>query len=130
MAKILIIEDDENTRVLLTRRFKMRGFEVIAAEDAERGLSLVLSGRPDLVLMDIGLPGLDGWSATRQLKSDPNMRMLPVIALTAHAMQTDRERAAESGCDDFETKPIDFPRLFEKIETLLKRPSPPPPAPV
>ena len=119
MAKILIIEDTENNRVLLTRRLKPRGHEIVTAEDAERGLAMVPGERPDLILMDVGLPGMDGWSATRQLKSDPANRQIPVIALTAHAMDGDRTKAAEAGCDDYETKPIDFNRLFAKIDRLL-----------
>jgi len=128
MAKILIIEDNENNRVLLSRRLKAQGYEVFTAEDAEKGLPMVRSVRPDLVLMDLGLPGMDGWTATRQLRADPACQGLPIIALTAHAMQSDRERAVETGCDGFETKPVDFPRLFEKMEALLsQRGSAPPP---
>lgn len=119
MAKILIIEDTENNRVLLTRRLKPKGHEVLTAEDAELGLPLASAERPDLILMDVGLPGLDGWSATRQLKADPATQAIPVIALTAHAMQGDRDKAQEAGCDDYETKPIDFNRLFEKIDRLV-----------
>ena len=119
MPKILIIEDTENNRVLLTRRLKLRGHEIVTAENAESGLAMVTSERPDLILMDVGLPGMDGWSATRQLKSDPANRQIPVIALTAHAMDGDREKAIEAGCDDYETKPIDFNRLFAMIDRLL-----------
>ena len=119
MPKILIIEDTENNRVLLSRRLKPRGYEIVTADDAERGLALLPAECPDLILMDVGLPGMDGWTATRQLKSDPASRQIPVIALTAHAMEGDREKALQAGCDDYETKPIDFNRLFEKIERLL-----------
>ena len=119
MPKILIIEDTENNRVLLSRRLKPKGYDIVAAEDAERGLAIVPIERPDLILMDVGLPGMDGWTATRQLKTDPVTQAIPVIALTAHAMQGDRDKAADAGCDDYETKPIDFNRLFEKIATLL-----------
>ena len=119
MAKILIIEDTENNRVLLTRRLKPRGHEIVTAENAESGLAMVAAERPDLILMDVGLPGMDGWSATRQLKSDPLNRQIPVIALTAHAMDGDRQKAIEAGCDDYETKPIDFNRLFAMIDRLL-----------
>ena len=127
MPKILVIEDNENNRVLLTRRLKARGHEVLTAADAEQGLALAQSGLSDLILMDIGLPGLDGWAATRSLKAHPATRQIPIIALTAHAMQGDREKAAEAGCDAYETKPIDFARLFEKIDALLTpRKSPPP----
>jgi CheY-like chemotaxis protein len=122
MARILIIEDTENNRVLLTRRLKPRGHEIALAEDAERGIALAAAELPELILMDVGLPGMDGWSATRQLKSDPATRRIPVIALTAHAMDGDRVKAAEAGCDDYETKPIDFNRLFAKIDRLLAAP--------
>ena len=127
MAKILIIEDTENNRVLLTRRLKSRGYDIITAEDAEKGLLLVEVERPDLVLMDVGLPGMNGWDATRQLKSNPATKHVPVIALTAHAMDGDREKAMAAGCDEYEIKPIDFNRLFEKIDRLLaQRPQGPP----
>jgi CheY-like chemotaxis protein len=119
MPKILIIEDTENNRVLLTRRLKPRGHDIVTADDAESGLPLVESEKPDLILMDVGLPGMDGWNATRALKQNPATRHIPVIALTAHAMQGDREKAVEAGCDDYETKPIDFNRLFEKIDRLV-----------
>jgi CheY-like chemotaxis protein len=119
MSKILIIEDTENNRVLLTRRLKPRGDEIITADDAESGIALVESEKPDLILMDVGLPGMDGWNATRALKQNEATKHIPVIALTAHAMQGDREKALEAGCDDYETKPIDFNRLFEKMDRLL-----------
>ncbi len=127
MARILIIEDTENNRVLLTRRLKPRGHEIVTAEDAERGLALVEAEPPDLILMDVGLPGMDGWSATRQLKAIPTSSQIPVIALTAHAMEGDREKAVAAGCDDYETKPIDVNRLFQKIDRLLgNQPADPP----
>ncbi len=119
MAKILIIEDTENNRVLLTRRLKPRGHEIVTADDAEKGLAMIPDERPDLILMDVGLPGMDGWAATRRLKADPANRQIPVIALTAHAMDGDQVKAVEAGCDDYETKPIDFNRLFAKIDRLL-----------
>ncbi|HYV26200.1 MAG TPA: response regulator [Candidatus Eisenbacteria bacterium] len=119
MAKILIIEDTENNRVLLSRRLKPRGHEVLTADDGERGVALAQAELPDLILMDVGLPGIDGWTATRQLKSISATQKIPVIALTAHAMQGDRDKALEAGCDDYETKPIDFNRLFEKMDALL-----------
>ena len=122
MAKILIIEDTENNRVLLTRRLKPRGYDVITVEDAEKGLPLAESEKPDLILMDVGLPGMSGWEATRQLKSNPATSHVPVIALTAHAMDGDREKAAAAGCNDYEIKPIDFNRLFDKIAALLAAP--------
>lgn len=130
MAKILIIEDTENNRILLTRRLRPRGYDILTAEDAEKGLPLVEGERPDLVLMDVGLPGMNGWDATRQLKSNPATRHVPVIALTAHAMDGDREKAMAAGCDEYEIKPIDFNRLFEKIDRLLRQaPSNPQPNP-
>jgi two-component system, cell cycle response regulator DivK len=119
MAKILIIEDTENNRVLLSRRLKPKGHDIVTADDAESGLPLIEAEKPELILMDVGLPGMDGWNATRALKQNPATRHIPVIALTAHAMQGDREKAVEAGCDDYETKPIDFNRLFEKIERLV-----------
>jgi two-component system, cell cycle response regulator DivK len=129
MARILIVEDTENNRVLLTRRLKPRGYEIMTAEDAEHGLALAKTERPDLILMDVGLPGMDGWEATRQLKADPATQPIPVIALTAHAMASDQEKAFAAGCNDYETKPIDFNRLFEKMDALLvARSSPASPA--
>ena len=122
MAKILVIEDVENNRVLLSRRLAGKGHQVILAEDAERGLKAAREEQPQLILMDIGLPGIDGWAATKQLKTDAATRSIPVIALTAHAMQGDREKAIEAGCDNYETKPIDFVSLFEKIDALLDAP--------
>jgi len=119
MAKILIIEDTENNRILLGRRLKPKGHVVVLAEDAESGLALVPVEKPDIILMDVGLPGMDGWTATRRLKADPATRSIPVIALTAHAMQSDRDLARDSGCDEYETKPIDFNQLFAKIDRLL-----------
>ena len=119
MAKILIIEDTENNRVLLTRRLKPKGHDIVTAEDAESGLAMALAEKPALILMDVGLPGMDGWTATRTLKADLALKSIPVIALTAHAMEGDRQKALEAGCDDYETKPIDFVRLFEKIDRLI-----------
>ena len=119
MAKILIIEDTENNRVLLTRRLKPKGHDIVTAEDAESGLAMALAEKPALILMDVGLPGMDGWTATRTLKADLALKSIPVIALTAHAMEGDRQKALEAGCDDYETKPIDFIRLFEKIDRLI-----------
>lgn len=126
MAKILYIEDTENNRILVKRRLEKKGHEVLTAEDAASGLALAERVGPDLVLMDMGLPGTDGWSATRQLRSNPKLRHIPVIALTAHAMQGDREKTLAAGCDDYETKPFDFPRLIEKIDLHLARQSNPP----
>ena len=120
MPTILYIEDTENNRILVTRRLTKSGYEVLTAESAEEGLRLAEAKMPALILMDMGMPGTDGWTATRRLRADPNLCQIPVIALTAHAMQGDREKAIEAGCDDYETKPFDFPRLLEKIEAHLK----------
>ena len=119
MPTILYIDDTENNRILVTRRLEKRGYQVVTAENAGQGLALAASSLPDAILMDMGMPDVDGWSATRELKANPKLRHIPVIALTAHAMQGDREKALEAGCDDYETKPFDFPRLFQKIEEHL-----------
>jgi len=119
MATILYIDDTENNRILVSRRLERKGYTVLTAVNAEEGLTLARQKMPDLILMDMGMPDVDGWTATRQLKADPNLGAIPVIALTAHAMQGDREKALDAGCDDYETKPFDFPRLFEKIESRL-----------
>jgi two-component system, cell cycle response regulator DivK len=118
-AKILLVEDNEMNRDMLSRRLQRRGYEVLTAVDGETGLALTRSGVPALILMDMSLPGVDGWEATRQLKADPATRAIPVIALTAHAMAGDREKALAAGCDDFDIKPIDLDRLLRKIEALL-----------
>jgi CheY-like chemotaxis protein len=118
-AKILLVEDNEMNRDMLSRRLQRRGYEVVTAVDGESGLALTRSAAPALVLMDMSLPGIDGWEATRQLKADPATRAIPVIALTAHAMAGDREQALAAGCDDFDIKPIDLDRLLGKIEALL-----------
>jgi two-component system, cell cycle response regulator DivK len=119
MPKILLVEDNDMNRDMLTRRLARKGFETAEAVDGEQGIEAARSGRPDLILMDMSLPLLDGWEATRRLKADPATRGIPVIALTAHAMAGDRERALEAGCDDYDTKPIEFPSLMKKIEALL-----------
>ena len=121
MAKILIVEDNEMNRDMLSRRLARRGYEIAVAVDGEQGLALAQAEAPALILMDMSLPGLDGWEATRRLKSMPETRAIPVIALTAHAMAGDREKAVAAGCDDFDTKPVDLTRLLEKIEALLGR---------
>jgi CheY-like chemotaxis protein len=118
-AKILLVEDNEMNRDMLSRRLQRRGYEVLTAVDGETGLALIKSETPALVLMDMSLPGIDGWEATRQIKADPATRAIPVIALTAHAMAGDREQALAAGCDDFDIKPIDLDRLLGKIEALL-----------
>ncbi|PWU19675.1 MAG: two-component system response regulator [Verrucomicrobia bacterium] len=122
MAKILYIDDTENNRILVARRLGKSGHNVLTAESARQGLALASSEKPDIILMDMGMPDMDGWAATRQLKNDPALRHIPVIALTAHAMQGDREKSLQAGCDDYETKPFDFPRLIEKIEARLAPP--------
>jgi CheY-like chemotaxis protein len=119
MPKILLIEDNEMNRDMLSRRLQRRGYSVVTAEDGEKGLSLACSEMPDLILMDINLPVMCGWELTRLLKSKESTRHIPIIALTAHAWVTDREKAFEAGCDDYDTKPVDFGRLSEKIENLL-----------
>ena len=119
MPKILLIEDNEMNRDMLFRRLQRRGYEVTVAIDGLAGLAAARSGRYDLVLMDLSLPGIDGWEATSALRSDEASPRLPVIALTAHAMLGDRERALRAGCDEYETKPIEFLRLLAKIEALL-----------
>ena len=121
MKTILLVEDNELNRDMLSRRLERKGFTVLIAVDGQQGLDLAREKRPDLVLMDMSLPVIDGWTATRELKGDEGTKKIPVIALTAHAMQGDREKALESGCDDYDTKPIDFARLLTKMEALLGR---------
>ncbi|HBI43315.1 MAG TPA: two-component system response regulator [Planctomycetales bacterium] len=121
MAKILLVEDNEANRDGLSRHLKRRGYEVVMAVDGQQGIAMARSELPQLILMDMSLPVLDGWEATRQLKADPQTRSIPVIALTAHAMAGDREKAIEAGCDDYDTKPVEFPRLLAKIQALLAR---------
>ena len=119
MAKILLVEDNELNRDMLSRRLIRRGYEVVLAVDGEEALTSAAREQPDLILMDMSLPKVDGWEATRRLKADPSLGAIPVIALTAHAMAGDRERALEAGCDEFDTKPIEFERLLAKMERLL-----------
>ncbi len=119
MAKILLVEDNEMNRDMLSRRLERKGFQVVMAVDGQQGLDMVASETPDLILMDMDLPIIDGWEATRRVKAGEGTRGIPVIALTAHAMMGDRDKAMAAGCDDYDTKPIDFPRLLGKIETLL-----------
>jgi len=119
MASILLVEDNEMNRDMLTRRLARRGFDVTTAEDGVQGVERAKSGKPDLILMDLSLPLLDGWEATRLLKQSEDTRGIPIIALTAHAMAGDRERAFQAGCDDFDTKPVDLERLLGKIHTAL-----------
>jgi len=119
MAKVLVIEDNEMNRDILFRRLSRRGYLVVSAVDGLQGVEMARSEKPDIILMDMSLPIVDGWEATRRVKSDDGMRNVPVIGLTAHAMRGDREKALEAGCDDYDTKPVEFDRLIEKIERLL-----------
>ena len=118
--KILLVEDNEMNRDMLSRRLNRNGFEVVIAVNGQEGVDLATSAKPDLILMDMSLPILDGWEATRQVKANPATSGIPVIALTAHAMVQDKERAMAAGCDEFDTKPIELPRLLEKINSLLR----------
>ena len=121
MAKILLVEDNEMNWDMLSRRLKRRGYEVVVATDGRQGVEMASSEAPDLILMDMGLPVLDGWQATKQIKQTSRIQSIPIIALTSHAMKGDREKALAAGCDDYDVKPIDFPRLLEKIQQLLDR---------
>jgi len=116
MATILVVEDNEMNRDMLCRRLSRKGYSVLVAQDGVEGLSLARSQTPDLIIMDLSLPNVDGWEASRRLKADAATSAIPIIALTAHAMSTDREKALAAGCDDFDTKPIDFARLLQKID--------------
>jgi two-component system, cell cycle response regulator DivK len=119
VTTILIVEDNEMNRDMLSRRLERKGYEILLAVDGEQGIAVAHASTPDLILMDMSLPVVDGWEATRRMKSDARLRDIPVIALTAHAMANDRDKALEAGCDDYDTKPIDLPRLLAKIEALL-----------
>jgi two-component system cell cycle response regulator DivK len=119
MPTLLIVEDNEMNRDMLSRRLKRRGFELLVAVDGQQGFDVATEHQPDLILMDMSLPVLDGWEATRRLKAQPSTQHIPVIALTAHAMAGDRESAMEAGCDDYDTKPVELARLLEKIKGLL-----------
>ena len=125
MPRLLVVEDNEMNRDMLSRRLMRRGYEVVLAADGAQGVEMARTSAPDLVLMDMSLPVLDGWEATRRIKADPATRTLPIIALTAHAMAGDEARARSAGCDDFDTKPIDLERLLGKIERWLARPAEP-----
>jgi len=124
MTKILLVEDNEMNRDMLSRRLERRGYRVAIALDGEQGVAMAGSEAPDLVLMDMSLPVLDGWEAARRLKAVPETRAIPIIALTSHAMVVDREKAIAAGCDDYDTKPVEFQRLLEKIETILAKGTP------
>lgn len=119
MARILLVEDNEMNRDMLSRRLERKGYTVTCAMDGQEGVAKARAERPDLILMDMSLPVLDGWAATKQLKADDGTRAIPVIALTAHAMAEDEARAREAGCDDYDTKPVELERLLEKIQKLL-----------
>jgi len=121
MVKILLVDDNEMNRDMLSRRLAKRGFEVVMAVDGAQGVEIAGSVRPDVILMDMSLPVMDGWAATRKLKADASTRSIPVIGLTAHAMAGDREKCLEAGCDEYDTKPVDFPRLLEKIQVQLDK---------
>jgi two-component system cell cycle response regulator DivK len=119
MTKILLVEDNEMNRDMLSRRLQKNGYQIVIAVDGEEGVAKAQSEAPALILMDMSLPGIDGWEATRRVKAAPETRSIPVIALTAHAMSGDREKALAAGCDDFDTKPVDLTRLLQKIEALI-----------
>jgi CheY-like chemotaxis protein len=121
MTKILLVEDNEVNRDMLSRRLVRKGYDVLLAADGRQGVDMAVSETPDLILMDMDLPIIDGWEATRRVKAAGPTRKIPVIALTAHAMVGDKQKALEAGCDDYDTKPVDFPRLLEKIEAALGR---------
>ena len=120
MTKILLVEDNEMNWDMLSRRLRRRGYQVVVATDGRQGVEMASSEAPDLILMDMGLPVLDGWEATQQIKQTTGLQAIPIIALTSHAMTGDREKALSVGCDDYDVKPIDFPRLLEKIQQLLE----------
>ena len=119
MSKILLVEDNEMNRDMLTRRLERKGYEMVIAVDGQAGVDMASSSRPDIILMDLSLPVIDGWEATRQIKADPATQSIPVIALTAHAMAGDEQKALAAGCNDYDTKPIDLKRLLGKIGNLL-----------
>jgi CheY-like chemotaxis protein len=120
VAKVLLVEDNEMNRDMLSRRLTKRGYTVAMAVDGRQGVDMALSEKPDIILLDMSLPIVDGWEAAQQIKANPASAAVPLIALTAHAMASDRERAISAGCDDFDTKPVELPRLLGKIEALLK----------
>ena len=121
MERLLLVEDNEMNRDMLTRRLERKGYEITTAVDGAEGVQKAKSENPDLILMDLSLPNVDGWEATRMLKASPETKHIPVIALTSHAMAGDRDRSLEAGCDEYDTKPVDFYRLLSKIELLLSR---------
>ena len=119
MVKILLVEDNEMNRDMLSRRLMRKKFEVVIAVDGAEGVDMSISEAPDIILMDMSLPMLDGWQATKKIKADPQTKNIPVIAMTAHAMAGDREKCLQAGCDDYDTKPVEFPRLLDKIKNLI-----------
>jgi CheY-like chemotaxis protein len=121
MPKLLLVEDNEMNRDMLSRRLERKGFEVIMAEDGGQGVAMAIAELPDLILMDMNLPVLDGWEATKQIKATPATASIPVVGLTAHAMSGDREKGMAAGCDDYDTKPVDFTRLLGKIQAILDK---------
>ena len=126
MPKILLVEDNEMNRDMLSRRLEKRGYTVVLAVDGAAGIAQTKAEKPDLILMDMSLPVIDGWEATKQIRSDPEVANTPIIALTAHAMSSDRDKCLSAGCDDFDTKPVELPRLLAKIEEMLKKGRTPP----
>ncbi len=124
MAKVLLVEDNEMNRDMLSRRLQRKGFEVIIAADGQQGVAKASAESPDLILLDMSLPVMDGWEAARKIKGDPQTRGIPIIALTAHAMAGDREKALEAGCDEYDTKPVELPRLLGKINLFLGEDAP------
>ena len=121
MAKILLVEDNEMNRDMLSRRLERKGFSITLAVDGDEGMSMAKTESPDLILMDMSLPGTDGWQASKILKSDPETRAIPILGLSAHAMEAERQKALQAGCDDYDTKPIDMDRLLLKINNLLSK---------
>ena len=119
MTKILYVEDNEDNVYMLSRRLKRKGFEIVVAVDGEQGVEMASSEKPDLILMDLSLPKMDGWTATKRIKSNNDLKSIPIIALSAHAMEEHKQRAIESGCNDYDTKPVDIDRLLSKIEAQL-----------
>ena len=126
MPKILLVEDNEMNRDMLSRRLEKRGYNVVLAVDGAAGIAQAKAEKPDLILMDMSLPVIDGWEATKQIRADAEIAATPIIALTAHAMSSDREKCLSAGCDDFDTKPVELPRLLAKIEEMLKKGRTPP----
>ena len=124
MRRLLLVEDNEMNRDMLRRRLVKRGYEVLCAVDGQQGVDMARSEQPDLILLDLSLPVLDGWDAARVIKGNAQTREIPIIALTAHAMADDRTKALEAGCDEYDTKPVDLPRLLQKIAALLDEPAP------